>query len=288
MTTIANSFFNPTRDSNHADRHFGIGLARACGGALVFSLPMMMTMEMWQLGFYIDPWRLALLLLLTMPLLLLLARYMGFEQVFDWGEAAIDALVAFAVGAIVSTVVLALFAIIDVHMLAQEIINKVTLQAIPASIGALLAQSELGGEHDRQPLPEKSEHGGYSGELVVMAVGALYLAFNVAPTEEMVLIAYKMTPWHGLALALVSLATMHAFVYSVEFRGQERVLPGTPFWEVFVHFTIVGYALVLLISFYMLWTFGRLDGLALPETLDVTVVLGFPGAVGAAAARLIL
>ena len=52
-------------------RRFGIDLARACAGPLIFSLPMLMTMEMWWLGFYMSRFRLALFLLLVIPLLVL-------------------------------------------------------------------------------------------------------------------------------------------------------------------------------------------------------------------------
>ena len=52
--------------------------------------------------------------------------------------------------------------------------------------------------------------------------------------------------------------------------------------------TIVGYALALLISLYVLWTFGRLDGAAVAEIVMATLVLGFPAALGASVARLIL
>jgi uncharacterized membrane protein len=38
----------------------------------------------------------------------------------------------------------------------------------------------------------------------------------------------------------------------------------------------------------VLWTFGRLDGVSLQEVLSAAVVLGFPAAVGAAGARLII
>jgi uncharacterized membrane protein len=41
-------------------------------------------------------------------------------------------------------------------------------------------------------------------------------------------------------------------------------------------------------SLYMLWTFGRTEGLAFYHAISILVVLGFPAAVGAAAARLIL
>jgi uncharacterized membrane protein len=81
---------------------------------------------------------------------------------------------------------------------------------------------------------------------------------------------------------------MHAFVYAVEFRGQSDIPPGTPQWSVFLRFTVVGYAVALLVSAYVLWTFGRTDGLAVGRLIIVSLVLGFPAAVGAAAARLIL
>jgi uncharacterized membrane protein len=51
---------------------------------------------------------------------------------------------------------------------------------------------------------------------------------------------------------------------------------------------VLGYALVIGISLYVLWTFGRLDGVALAQVIFMGVVLGFPASIGAAAARLIL
>lgn len=60
-------------------------LGRAFGGALIFILPMLMTMEMWWLGFYMERHRLALLLLVNIPLLVLLARHIGFERSVTWG-----------------------------------------------------------------------------------------------------------------------------------------------------------------------------------------------------------
>jgi putative integral membrane protein (TIGR02587 family) len=89
-------------------------------------------------------------------------------------------------------------------------------------------------------------------------------------------------------LAFVSLMIMHAFVYAIEFRGQEAISPATSFWNAFLRFTVVGYTVVLLISVYVLWTFGRTDATAPEGVMMATVVLGFPAAVGAAAARLIL
>jgi putative integral membrane protein (TIGR02587 family) len=269
-----------------AAQSFAIGLARAFGGALIFSLPILMTMEMWWLGFSIDKLRLALLLLLSIPLLIGLSHYMGFEDTFGFKDDALDAFVALAVGFVAGAATLSLFSVIRFDMSASEMIGKVSIQAVPGSVGAMFAQSELGGKEGKKE--EKRRHAGYGGEIFIMAAGALFLAFNVAPTEEMVLIAHQMSVWHSIALILVSLLIMHAFVYALEFQGTASIPPGTPFWSVFLRYTVVGYAVALLMSLYMLWTFGRTDGLAFHQTISVLVVLGFPSAVGAAAARLIL
>ena len=121
-----------------------------------------------------------------------------------------------------------------------------------------------------------------------MIIGALFIAFNVAPTEEMVLISYIMTPWHALALVLLSLILLHVFVYEVDFRGEHQRPQEMGFWTLFVRFTVVGYVLVLLVCLYLLWSFGRLDDTSVAAALMMAVVLAFPGTLGAAAARLIL
>ena len=269
------------------NRAFLTGLGRAFGGAIVFSLPMLMTMEMWYLGFTLEPGRFVLLLVLVVPLLTGLSHYIGFEHTFEWKDDVVDAFVAYAVGFIAAAPILVLFGAIGPGMSAAEIAGKIAVQAVPGSIGALLAQSQFGGEADGARRREiRGET--FGSELFFMLVGAVFLSLNVAPTEEIVLISYQMSAWHTLALAAASLVLMHAFVYSVEFHGQSGRPAGIPGWTVFLRFTVVGYAICLLISAYMLWTFGSTAGSPLPEIVMAVVVLAFPAAIGAAAARLIL
>ena len=274
-----------SRNERKGDESFVRGLARAYGGAIIFSLPLMMTMEMWWLGFYMSPLRLALLTVVLLPVLVGLSRLAGFEETVGWRDDLLDALVAYAVGFSTGAAMLALFSVIDASMSWREIIGKISLQAVPGSIGAMLAQSQLGGPKASRAPRRRSER--YLAEVFLMGIGALFLAFNVAPTEEMVLIAFKMTEWHALALVLLSLAIMHAFVYAVQFHGQHGRRPGASLSPLF-SYTVVGYALALLISWYVLWTFGRTEHVSLELAIMMMLVLGFPSAVGAAAARLIL
>jgi len=273
------------RRERSIDELFLIGLARAFAGAMLFALPLLMTMEMWQLGFYMDRWRLVLFLVLQLPLLVGLSYMSGFEPTFDLVEDAVDACAALAVGFVSSAALLLILGVITGGMSADEIVGKVALHAVPASMGALLAQSQLGGEEHEEELEERGKS--YWGELFLMVVGALFFTFNLAPTEEMILIAFKMNEWQVLLLAALSLAAMHGFVYAVEFSGQEPMRGGGPV-SVFFRLSVVGYAICLLVSAYVLWTFGRYDDEAGARMVMEAVVLGFPASIGAAAARLVV
>lgn len=264
-------------------RTFLVGLGRAFGGALIFALPILMTMEMWQFGFVMEPLRLATLLVVTVPLLVRLSRFEGFRKTAALSDDIADALVAIAVAAVMVTAVLGFLGELEPGMGLRELIGKVAVQIVPASIGAMLAQNQLGGDGARRE-PRTT----YEGELFLMVVGALFLSFSVAPTEEVVLIAYRLSAVQELMLAGFSVALMHGFVYGFEFGGTERPAPGEGFLSLFARYTVAGYALVFLVSLAILWTFGRTDGVALEEILSTAIVLSFPGAIGAAAARLIL
>lgn len=279
---------------------FAIGIARGAAGALLFGIPMLMTMELWQLGFYIERYRLFVLLLLNIPLLIMLARMIGFERTSTWREAYRDAMIAYALGVVMSAAILVLLGDIKPDMPFSEMLGKIAIQAVPASIGALLGRSQFGDKSDTSDEEDKNSDVDendpvegqlstrYSRELFLMAVGALFLNLNVAPTEEVILISYRMTPWHAFVAILISIAIMHGFVYAVSFRGTHEIPDDTPRWHVFFRFTFPGYVVALIVSLYVLWIFGRLDHTVPTQMLMSTIVLSFPGAIGAAAARLIL
>lgn len=279
------------RSARSPDTKFAHALARAFGGAIIFGLPIHMTMEMWSLGAGMPSIRLVLLLASAVPLLIGLSAVSGFERTFRFKHDALDAFVALAVGIAAALLILTALGIINPALTLREATGMVTLQAIPGSIGALLAASQFGpggpdGDDDTADHP--SDYVGYKWEMFLMVVGALFLAFNIAPTEEVTLLAMRMSPWHTIAAIVLSLGLMHAFVYAVEFSGQATVSPGTPFLSVFLRYTIPGYAIVLVVAAYILWSFGRLDGLRDAEMVSVVVALGVPAAIGGAAARLLL
>lgn len=276
--------------SAELDRRFFAGLARAFGGAVFFSLPLLMTMEMWWLGFYMERTRLLLFMLVMVPVLVILDHYSGFQPTTSWREDVEDGMIAYGVGLVTSVVVLLLFGIIDFTQPLREMAGKVAIQSVPGSLGAVLASSQFAqrDQRDGGSEQERKKQAGYWTDVFFMAAGALFLAFNVAPTEEMILISFVMTPWHALALVIASLAVVHGFVYSSGFRGSPETREGDSPGKLFLRFSLVGYVVALLVSAYVLWTFGRYEGGTFTSYLTMAVVLGFPASLGAAAARLIL
>ena len=264
-----------------SEESYARALARAAAGAVIFALPLMMTMEMWAFGFHMDRLKLALFLAVIALTIFGLARFAGFRDATDFADDLLDALAALAVGCVGSAALLTLLGLITAETGWREAVGMIAVQAAPASFGAILANRQLQAHAEGQP---REDRAGYLGQLFLMGAGALFFAFNVAPTEEMILLGFKMTPWHALALIVISVATLHALVFAVGFAGQkthERPVLA------FFHFSLAGYGIALLVSVYILWTFGRLDA-PLSDAVRSVVVLGFPAAIGAAAARLVV
>lgn len=275
--------------ASDADRKFFRGAARAAGGAIIFALPLLMTLEMWEIGAHIQPWRMVALLCATLPLLVFLSSYSGFESTRTILHDVVDAFVAIAIAAVSAAGTLAMLDVLSDGRSWHGAVGRVGLQLVPASIGALLAQSQLGASADDDGKDRqrgvKGRHA-YLGELALMAAGALFLGLNVAPTDEIALLAARLSFWHVMIVVLFSLLVMHAFVFAVEFRGHHAGASSA--WSAFARFSVPGYLVAFGVSAFALWVFGRLDALSVTEVVMHSAVLAFPSAVGAAAARLIL
>lgn len=270
------------------DYEYACGLARAFAGAIIFSLPLLMTMEMWAIGLYVAPVRLLMLIAFNFVILVFLSRFGGFERTATLAEDLLDALAAYAVGMVCAFAFLSLFGLIDHGAPLDERVGQIAIQCVPASFGAMIARKQLGGGEREDDMAQAERSAGYGGQLFLMLAGALFLAFNVAPTEEMMLISYQMTPLHSAAIVSVSLALLHALVFAVGLAGQEDAPEGYGQFRLFAIFTVPGYAIALLASLYVLWTFGSIDGAGPVAALKIALVLALPAALGAAMARLVV
>jgi putative integral membrane protein (TIGR02587 family) len=243
-------------------------------------------MEMWWLGFYMDPWRVVIMLVAFFPLLIGLSHFVGFDDTAGLPHDVVHAFVAYGVAFVCGVSVLSLVAVLKPGMGIHEVVGKVALQAVPGAIGALLAQAHFGSPPEKE---RRRRDATYLSHLFFMIVGALFVALTLAPTDEMVLIADLMTDAHAIAAAVVSLLLLHVFTSGVGFRGHpasEDAPPSGP--PPFLRLSVVGYVLSLAVSAALLWVFGRFDDESAIPRLHATVVLGLPATLGAAAARLTL
>jgi putative integral membrane protein (TIGR02587 family) len=269
-----------------ADGAFLVALARAFAGAVLFGLPMFYTMELWSIGSQVDPLRLALFVLASVPLLTGLAWYSGFREDVSWADAVLDAFVAFLIAAVAATSLLLLIGVIQHDNSWRDAIGKIAVQLVPAGIGATIARSQLGAQEEQKD--EDARRDSTLGELFLMVAGALFVGFNIAPTDEILVIAHQVSYLHAILLVLATLLGMHALVYGLRFRGQHQQREGVDTVSEFISLTVTGYVLALLVCGAVLWMLGRLDGAAWQPALVMVVVLGLPAGLGAATARVAL
>ncbi len=267
--------------------------ARGVAGGLLFSLPLLYTMEVWWAGFVAHPWRLALYVAATFLLLLGYNYYAGLRRDSGFSEVAIDSVEELGIGLLVAALVLWLLGQLTGEMPAGEVVGKTVIEAMTVAIGVSVGTSQLGGgerdEEDKGVGAAGGEDGSihFGGQVIVALCGAVLFAANVAPTEEIVLIAAEMSAWRLLGLAVFSLGIGALILYYSEFTGSERHVQFDRHHDVLVG-TIVTYAVALAASALILGFFGRFDGAGLFTCLAQTVVLGVAATLGASAGRLLL
>jgi putative integral membrane protein (TIGR02587 family) len=208
----------------------------------------------------------------------------------------IDAIEALGIGTVVGAILLAVTGVFDRGLSASAILGMIILESVPLAVGASVAISLLGGggddreESGEAPRAQRERReAGFWGTQAIGVAGALYFGFNVAPTEEPMMIGLRMSAWQTVLLLLLSLVVVHAMLYAVDFRGGERLPRGHGWWRSLVGSGSVGYATAAMVALFLLWVFGRVDGDtgAIPA-LQMTVALSFVTSLGAAAGRLII
>lgn len=268
-------------NSKQANERFLRGLGRLSAGAILFSLPILATMEIWRYGFYLRPFDLLQVFVVNFAILVALSRVSGFEPTRLWLDDVLDTFAAVAVAAFWVTLMLWVFGVISADKPTYEIVGDIVMETIPSSYGAMLANKFLkSGRSEDQP-----ERASYWGQLVIMLGGALFFGFDVGPTEEIVKLSFRMNPWHAIVLVFVSLFLLHTFIATVGFTGERKPPGAIGFWSDFLRFTFAGYGVVVLAGLYLLWTFHRFQGASLQDIAAMLAMFAFPSSVGASLAR---
>ncbi len=288
---------NDKRPLRKSFEEYGRGIA----GGLLFSLPLLYTMEVWWTGFIVEPWGLIACVAITFALLLGYNRYGGMRPDSRLSDVVVDSIEELGIGVLLATFTLYLLGRIKPGMALDAIVGKIVVESMIVSIGVSVGTAQLGmsgqeedgegqgsgtgGGSDEQN--DSGERNTLVGEMVLAFCGAVLFAANVAPTMEVVVIAAEASPWKLIGLALLSLAIGAIILYFSGFLNARTTLRHHKPLGMILE-TTANYAVALLASALMLWFFRRFDGASLVLCISETVVLAFPGTLGASAGRLLI
>jgi putative integral membrane protein (TIGR02587 family) len=268
---------------------------RAISGGFIVATPLLYTMEMWWIGTTAELWKLMFFLGVAALVSLGLARTRsgGFKEEstrFASVEQAIDGV---AVGLVGAVIVLAVLNRIQLGDPLGSVLGKVIAQAVPLSIGVAVANAIFGPHGERSREGDEGSGASQSAGQAFIAdfgatlIGALFLSFSIAPTDEIPLLAAELDYAHTLALIALSLLLTYVIVFASGFGTGQHEQRG-PFQRPLTE-TLLAYVLSLLVALAALFLFDRIEwGDPLGEILAMVLVLGLPAAVGGAAGRLVV
>lgn len=262
-------------------QEYGRGLL----GGLLFSLPLLYTMEIWGRGLIFTPTRLLAGLAATYGLLLLYNRYAGLRADAHRAEVWIDSVEELGLGLALAAGLLALLGRLGG---GGPALGLIVLAAMAVAIGVSVGTAQLGTAEATSQGQQGDERLGptLGSDLSLSLCGAVLLALNIAPTDEIVVLAADASRAQLLGLAVLSLALCSLALFFSGFRrsrfrrrdGLGHLLRGL----------LDTYAVALLASAFLLWFFGRFDGVTPAVAAARLLVLGLPTALGASAGRLLL
>ncbi|MBE9078551.1 TIGR02587 family membrane protein [Romeria aff. gracilis LEGE 07310] len=274
-------------------------ILRGAAGSFLFGVPLLYTLEIWSIGSSTEAPLLLIVLGTTFIIVLLLTQIEGFRRTLQLRplEAVLESIEALGIGMICALLALVLLRRITLVTPMTEALGKLVFESVPFSLGVTLARSTLtrpNRNRRRVSLPQRFTSPTLISlrdtliDIDATLIGAILIAFSIAPTEEIQLIASALPPLWLLLIVAASLLLSYSIVFASGFTDrserQQRGLLLSPLSE-----TLVTYLVVLLASMLMLIFFQQLNFQEpWQEWLGDTLVLGLPASVGGAAGRLLI
>jgi len=265
-------------------------IIRGASGGFLFGIPLLYTMEVWWIGSYTTPAEMSIAIATTFIVVFLLTRTEGFRKTKDirWLEAAIDTVEAIAIGIVCAAIILFLLREITPETPLQEALGKIIFEGLPFALGVALARGFLSGDRYQSSYSEKEPTiNATLADIGATLIGATIVAFNIAPTDEIPMLAAGISPPWQLAIIAASLVISYGIVFVAGFTYQAKRQQQQGIFQRPLSETVMAYLVSLAASAFMMFFFRKLsfdDPWSI--WLNYTLVLGLPATIGGAAGRL--
>jgi putative integral membrane protein (TIGR02587 family) len=273
-------------------------LMRGVAGAFLFGVPFLYTMEVWWKGNFTSPRRMLLALLIAYFSLLVLNRGAGFrkEESGPWTRTLGDSAEALALALVTSALSLTVIGILRFDDGLDATMGRIIMESVPFSIGIGVAnnflhrpQEESGGKDSDANSHQWHDHSwhGTLADAGATALGATLIAFSIAPTDEIPMIAAGLSPARLLVIIGASLLLSYIIVFEASLGMQAARIEQPGIFQSPITETIISYLISLLMAMIMLWLFQLLRAGDPPsQWLSYIIVLGLPATIGGAAGRI--
>ncbi len=269
-------------------------------GGLLFSLPLLFTMELWLVGFIASDEKLLAFVLFTFILLLGYNKFAGMRPDSSNIEILKESAEEIGIAFIVTFLFLLLINKINFTMSLNEVLGKVIVECMVVAIGISVGTAQLGEEDKRdneqsnhEENKQKKEKKQLNGnpslvQLWILSLcGATLFVAPVAPTEEIFQIAIESTYTHLLLMIFLSILLSFVIFYYSDFLNTKHLKNNLK--EILIHLTIA-YCAALIIAYILLYFFetGNCGNCSFNVHIAKIVVLSIPGLIGASAGRLLI
>jgi len=299
----ANSLKNA--DAYSSIREEGKDLLRGAAGGLIFGTPLLFTMEMWYHGITFSSAHLLGLLVLVGFINLVFSYASGLRAMHE-GHSLIGALpdmvTSLALGMIIAAAVLALIGQIPGDGVEASL-RKIIIEGAAISIGVTFTNTKFPRQNaadKKQSATQKHDPLSKSDlslakkqmrddleNLAAVIGGALVFTFNIAPTEEVTLLATSIPPFMLLLLFLSEIVICYIILFAADFKEHKIYKDNImqhPYAEV-----AITVAASLLVAALLLWLVSYDHVLASAHHFAASVVvLAFPAVVGGSAGRIVV
>jgi putative integral membrane protein (TIGR02587 family) len=268
-------------------------------GGFLFGIPLLYTMEVWFIGSDIEPPILLSSLAVTFTIVLMLNQIEGFrpQENVTILENIAETIETLAIGMTCAALMLIVLQEINGQTSLSEALGKIVFEGIPFSVGVAFSRSLLsrGAETDSDNNDQSVQSSKQQAivwkntvaDLFAATIGALFVSFSIAPTDEIDMLAASASSGWLLIMMLASLLISYGIVFASKITNYQNRLQQSGIFQSPKSETIISYLVSLLTGILIMWFFHKLT-FSDPWFMWLRhgIVLGLPACIGGAAGRL--